>query len=49
VGIGFKTLNLAAWKPAFAYLPLEQDVERSIPPASCQPGDCDAPTLMIVD
>ena len=49
VGMGFNTLVLAAWKPVFSCLPLEQDVEFSNIPIPCLPGYCHAPTLMIMD
>jgi hypothetical protein len=49
VGVGFKTLILAAWKPVFSSLPLDEDVELSAPSAPCLPGCCHAPTLMIMD
>jgi hypothetical protein len=39
-GVGFETLLLAAWKPVFSCLPLEQDVELSAPPSPCLPGCC---------
>jgi len=41
-GMGFETLLLAAWKPVFSCLPLEQDVELLAPPAPCLPGCCHA-------
>jgi len=49
VGMGFKTLVLAAWKPVFC-LPSVGDVELSAPPPTpCLPGCCHVPTLMIMD
>jgi hypothetical protein len=41
-GMGFETLLLAVWKSVFSFLPLEQDVELSAPPAPCLPGYCHA-------
>jgi hypothetical protein len=49
VGIGFKTLVLAAWKLVFSCLPSDEDVELSVLPAPRLPGCCHAPTLMIMD
>ena len=49
VGVGFKTLVLAAWKPVSSCLPLEQDVGLSAPSTPCLPGHCHAPALMIMD
>jgi hypothetical protein len=40
--MGFETLLLASWKPVFSWLPSEQDVELSAPPAPCLPGSCHA-------
>jgi hypothetical protein len=45
VGMGFRTLVLAAWKAVFFCLPLKQDVELSAPPAPCLPGCCHASHL----
>ena len=47
VGVGFKTLILAPWKPVFC-LPSEQDVEHLAFPTSCLPGCCHVPALMIM-
>lgn len=49
VGMGFKTLILVAWKPIFSYLPFEQEIDLSAPPAPCMPRCCHALTLIIVD
>jgi hypothetical protein len=49
VGIGFKTLILAAWKPVFSYQPSDEDVELAASPAPCLLGCCHAPTLTIMD
>jgi hypothetical protein len=49
VGVGFKTLVLAAWKSVFSSLPLEQYVELSALPTSCLPGCYHVPALMIMD
>ena len=49
VGVGFKTLILAAWKPVFSLQPLDKDVELSALPAPCLPEHCHAPTLMVLD
>lgn len=38
VGVTFKTLILAPWKPVFSCLPSEQDVEFSAPPTAWLPG-----------
>jgi hypothetical protein len=46
VGVGFKTLLLASWKPVFCYWPSDEDVELSAPPAPCPHGCCHAPTLI---
>jgi hypothetical protein len=48
MGVGFKTLVLAAWKPIF-YWPSDEDVELSAPPAPCLPGRFHALALMIMD
>jgi hypothetical protein len=42
VGVGFEALLLAACKTVFSFLPSEQDVELSAPPAPCLPGGCHA-------
>ena len=34
---------LEDWKPVFSYLPLEQEIELSAPPAPCLPGCCHVP------
>jgi hypothetical protein len=49
VGVGFKTLVLAAQKPVFSCLPLDEDVELSAPPAPYLPGFSHGPALMIMD
>jgi hypothetical protein len=49
VGVGFKTLFLAAWRPVFSYLLLDEDVELSASPATSLPGCCHVPALMIMD
>jgi hypothetical protein len=49
VGMGFKTLVLAAWKPVFSCLPSEQDIEISAPSEPCLHGHYHAPALMIMD
>jgi hypothetical protein len=49
VGMGFKTLTLAAWKPVFHLQASDEDVELSAPPMPCLPGCCHAPALMIMD
>jgi hypothetical protein len=40
VGVGFEILPLAGWKVVFSYLPSEQDVELSAPPALYLTGHC---------
>jgi hypothetical protein len=45
VGVGFKTLVLAAWNPVFSYWLSDEDVELSAPPAPCLLGHCHAPLL----
>jgi hypothetical protein len=45
VGVGFKTLILAAWKSVFSSSPLEQDIEHLAPPVPCLPGSCHASCL----
>ena len=47
MGVGFKSLILAAWMLVFC-LPSEQGVELSAPPASCLDTTM-LPTLMIMD
>jgi hypothetical protein len=49
MGVGFKTLILAAWEPVFSCLPLNEDVELSDPPAPHLLGHYLAPALMIID
>jgi hypothetical protein len=49
VGVGYKTLILAAWKSVFCWQPSDEDVELSAPPAPCLPECCHIPTLMIID
>ena len=49
VGVGYKTLILAAWKTVFHKQPSDRDVELLALPAPCLPGHCHAPTLMIMD
>jgi hypothetical protein len=49
VGMGFKALILAAWKPVSSSLPSEQDVELSASPVPCLPGCCHATALMVMD
>ena len=49
VGVGFKTLILAAWKPVLCWQPSDEAVELSAPPAPCLPGHCHILTLMIMD
>jgi hypothetical protein len=49
VGVGFKTLILAAWELVFFQQPSDEDVELSIPPVPCLPGCCHALALMIMD
>jgi hypothetical protein len=39
VGVGFKTLVIAVQKPVFC-LPLDEDVEFSVPPVPHLPGHC---------
>jgi hypothetical protein len=46
VGVEFKTLVLAAWKPVFSYLPLDEDVELLAPPA---PACLDLPCFYLDD
>ena len=48
VGVGFKTLLLAAWKSIF-YQPSDEDVELLAPPTPRLPGCCHVPALMIMD
>jgi hypothetical protein len=48
-GCGLKILVLAAWKPVFSCLPLDEDVELSAPPAPYLPGHSHDPALMIID
>jgi len=36
VGVGFRTLFLAAWKPVLCYQPSDEDIELSASPAHCQ-------------
>ena len=43
VGVGFETLLLAKWEPV--WLPLDEDVELSAPPAPCLHGHCHASCL----
>ena len=45
MGVGFKTLVLATWKPVFCYQPSDEDVELSTPPASCLPECCHVSSL----
>jgi hypothetical protein len=40
VGLGFKTLILASWKPVFSCLPSEQNVELSALSVPCLPEHC---------
>jgi len=49
VGMGFKTLIIAAWKPVFPQQPSDEDVELSAPPAPCLFGCCHASALIIMD
>ena len=49
VGVGFKTLILAAWKQVFCSKTSYEDAELSAPPAPCLPGCCPVPALMIMD
>jgi hypothetical protein len=42
VGAGIEAILLAAWKPIFSFLPLDEDVDLSAPPASLLPGHCHA-------
>jgi hypothetical protein len=49
LGVGFKTLTLAAWKPVFCQQPSDEDVELLAPPVPSLPGCCQAPALMIID
>jgi hypothetical protein len=48
MGLSFKILVLAAWKPVSSCFPLEEVVELSDPPVFCQLGNCRAPALMIM-
>jgi hypothetical protein len=48
MGVCFKNLILAAWKPVFCRQPSDEDVEFSAPPSPCLPGCCHVPTLMIM-
>jgi hypothetical protein len=48
-GCGHKILTLVAWKSVFHKQPLDEDIELSAPPASCLPGCCHAPSLMVMD
>jgi hypothetical protein len=43
MGVGYKTLTLAAWKSVFHYQPSDEDVKLPVPPALC------LLVLMIVD
>ena len=49
VGMGFKTLILAAWKSVFSWLPLEQDVELSAPSEHACLNSALLPTIAIKD
>jgi hypothetical protein len=49
VGVGFKTLILAAWNRVFHYQPSDEDAEFPAPYAACLPGYCHALFLMIMD
>ena len=49
VVIDFKIFVLAAWKPVFSCLPLEQDVELSAHPSPHLTGLCHVPVLLIMD
>jgi hypothetical protein len=43
------SVSLWAWALTVVFcLPLDEDVERSAPPAPCLPGCCHAPNLMIM-
>lgn len=47
--VGFESLVLTAWRPAFSFLPSEQDVEHSAAPTTCLPGHCYSPSMMIMN
>ena len=49
VGVDFKTLMLAAWKPVISCLHSEQNLDLSAPPTPCLPELCHAPSLMTMD
>ena len=49
VGVGYKSLLLAAWMLVFCKQPSDEDVELSAPPVPCLPGRCHVPTLMIME
>ena len=49
VSVYIKTLIISNWKPAFCYLPLNEDVELPAPPRLCMLGCCHVPALMIMD
>jgi hypothetical protein len=49
LGMGFKTLVLAAWKLVFSCLPSEQDVQCSALHRPGLPKCCHAPALMIME
>ena len=42
MGVGFKTLNLAAWKPIFSKLPSDEEIEFSARSSPSMPGHCHA-------
>jgi hypothetical protein len=46
--MSFKTLLLAAWKSVFHEQPSDEDVELSVPAASCLPG-CSNASALITD
>jgi hypothetical protein len=48
MGVGFKTLILAAWEPVFHWQPSDEDMELSAPSVPFLSGCCHAPTLMIM-
>ena len=49
VVMGFKTFILAARKPVFSCLPLEENIELSAPPTLCPSGLCYAFSLILMD
>ena len=46
VSVGFKTLILIAWKPAFYQQPSDEDVVLSAPAVPCLPGYSHFPALV---